>query len=318
MGFYTTEVLAGDARRHGIELARPDVNLSGTGWVVETDRRIRLGLAVVTGVGSEMAATIAAEREANGPFRSLFDLVERTGLRPEAAENLILAGALDGSRNEQRRELLWQLGLLHTRGRAVARPGSDDVPRAQPASVGGSRRGTGSRRAPTSDSAFRIPHSAFRQPSLPLPIEQDAVALPPMSAWEEVAAEYAIMGLAPAQQAMALLRSKLNGSILTSAQATDLPDGTEVRVAGLAVCRQRPSTAKGVLFVSLEDEYGIANLVVYPPLFERQRTLILGEPFLIARGRVQRQGTVVHIVAQHFERIHAPSERLIAVSHDFH
>lgn len=158
----------------------------------------------------------------------------------------------------------------------------------------------------------------MRQGALPFSLDQDLVALPPMSPWEETAAEYAIMGLAPAQQAMGLVRSALGTGILTSAQATDLPDGAIVRVAGLAVCRQRPSTAKGVLFVSLEDEYGIANLVVYPPLFERQRTLILGEPFLIARGRVQRQGTVVHIVAQHFERANVHSERLINVSHNFH
>ena len=90
-----------------------------------------------------------------------------------------------------------------------------------------------------------------------------------------------------------------------------------VRVAGLVVCRQRPSTAKGVLFVSLEDEYGIANLVVWPQLFERQRTLILTQPFLIVQGRVQRQGTVVHIVARDFERPNMHTDRLIAVSHDF-
>ena len=104
---------------------------------------------------------------------------------------------------------------------------------------------------------------------------------------------------------------------MTTAQATAQPDGAEVRVAGLVVCRQRPSTAKGVVFVSLEDEYGIANVVVYPTLMERQRALILREPFLTVRGRVQRQGTVVHIVAHRFERLELRTDRLVRVSHDF-
>jgi error-prone DNA polymerase len=147
------------------------------------------------------------------------------------------------------------------------------------------------------------------------------VPLPSMSAWEQVAAEYEILGLSPDQHAMALLRRYLErgtNGILPTAHAVDLPEGSEVCLAGLVVCRQRPSTAKGVLFVSLEDEYGIANVVVYPPLFDQQRTLILTQPFLLVYGRVQRQGTVVHIIARRFERPEIHTDRLIAVSHDFH
>src|SRR5204862_4779034 len=88
MGFYTTEVLSGDARRHGIELARPDINLSGVGCIVETDRRIRLGLAEVKRVGADTATALVAERQANGSFLSLADCADRTGLKPEAMESL--------------------------------------------------------------------------------------------------------------------------------------------------------------------------------------------------------------------------------------
>jgi error-prone DNA polymerase len=158
----------------------------------------------------------------------------------------------------------------------------------------------------------------MRQQALPLGIEQDAVALPPLSGWEQTVAEYQTLGLSPERNAMALLRPALDGDLVTSAQLTDLPDGTEVRVAGLVVCRQRPSTAKGVIFLSLEDEYGIANAVIAPPLFERQRTLILTEPFLILRGRIQRQGIVIHVIAHRFERPTVPGDRLLRVSHDFH
>ena len=138
-----------------------------------------------------------------------------------------------------------------------------------------------------------------------------------MTEWEEVAAEYEILGLSPNQQAMQLIRGTIDRDIKTSAEAVELPEGTQVRVAGLAVCRQRPSTAKDIVFISLEDEYGMANLVVYPQVFDRQRTLIVTTPFLIVRGRVQRQGEVVHIVAHEFERLDVRTDRLIRVSHDF-
>jgi len=138
-----------------------------------------------------------------------------------------------------------------------------------------------------------------------------------MTEWEEVAAEYEILGLSPDQQAMALIRGQLDADIKTSAEAVQLPEGTRVRLAGLAVCRQRPSTAKDIVFISLEDEFGLANLVVYPQVFDRQRTLIVTTPFLIVRGRVQRQGDVVHIVPQDFERLDVRTDRLIRVSHDF-
>jgi len=134
---------------------------------------------------------------------------------------------------------------------------------------------------------------------------------------EEVAAEYEILGLSPDQQAMAVIRSQLDPDVKTSADALLLPEGTQVRVAGLAVCRQRPSTAKDIVFISLEDEYGMANLVVYPQLFDRQRRLIVTTPFLVVRGRIQRQGEVGHIIAQHFERLDVRTDRLIRVSHDF-
>ena len=143
------------------------------------------------------------------------------------------------------------------------------------------------------------------------------VQLTPMTEWEEVAAEYEILGLSPDRQAMALIRGHIDQDIKTTAEAVEKAEGAEVRVAGLAVCRQRPSTAKDIVFISLEDEYGLANLVVYPQVFDRQRTLIVTTPFLIVRGRIQRQGEVVHIVAHEFERLDVRTDRLIRVSHDF-
>src|SRR5262249_41617249 len=147
MGFYSPEVIAGDARRHGIELVRPDINLSSAGCAVEADRRIRLGLASVKGLGTRLgsarvapgrgrekeaawevdgadqsseeqaemsqalgiAERIVDEREANGAFLSLHECAQRTGLKPGALESLVLGGAFD-SMSSSRRDLLWQLG----------------------------------------------------------------------------------------------------------------------------------------------------------------------------------------------------------------
>ncbi len=310
MGFYSPEVIAGDARRHGIELVRPDINLSGAGCVVEADRRVRLGLASVKGLGARLgsdpalgiAERIVAERAANGSFRTLHDCARRTGLKPAALESLVLAGAFDSmmlpSSDELvgesemgggRRDLLWQLGLIS----ALPAPAEHRVARES---------------------------VKMRQAALPLSIEQDMVELQPMTRWEGVAAEYEVLGLSPGRQAMALLRPSLKsfGDLKTSAQVSVLPEGSQVQFAGLVVCRQRPSTAKGIVFLSMEDEYGLANVVVYPHLLERERTVILTEPFLVVRGRIQRQGSVVHIVARTFERPDVQTDRLIRVSHDFH
>jgi error-prone DNA polymerase len=345
MGFYSTEVIAGDARRHGIEVARPDINLSGALCAVETDRRIRLGLAEVKSVGKDAAAAVVAEREAHGPFFSLAELVDRVALSPEALEHLVLAGAFDSTgttpsphplpagegtsestASSSRREADAQVASPSGRGRREA-PGEGDTGNAANAarlgegvpSAHGQTTPQGGRRELLWQLGLLGGRGAqMRQQALPLGIEQDAVALPPMSGWEQTVAEYQTLGLSPEGNAMALLRPVLDGDLVTSAQLADLPDGTKVRVAGLVVCRQQPSTAKGVLFLSLEDEYGIANAVVYPPLFERQRTLILTEPFLIVRGRIQRQGIVIHVIAQRFERPVVPGDRLLRVSHDFH
>jgi error-prone DNA polymerase len=393
MGFYSTEVIAGDARRHGVDIVRPDINLSQVGCSVEdgpspyplpvrgegekekssgasppdprwdeefgepvpppsrgsewsaeptsdsaaSERarergavlspppsrerarergpvllpppsRVRLGLSQAKSVGVAHAVEIVAEREARGPFRGVADCVERLSLPPEAIENLILAGAFDGTGwsgaadggrgQANRRELLWELGLLRSR---YAEAGA-----AMAGALG-----------------------SERQPLLPLGVEQDMVPLPAMTAWEAVATEYETLGLSPAYQAMALLRPALiaaeareavpgRAPLRTSAEVESLAEGTPVRLAGLVTCRQRPSTAKGVVFVSLEDELGLANVVVYEKLFDRQRTLLVTQPFLIVRGRVQRQGQVVHIIADEFERANVQGERLVNISRDFH
>src|SRR6185503_13050774 len=149
-------------------------------------------------------------REAHGAYRSLPDLLRRTGMPRQAAEHLISVGAL-AEFGLGRRELLWQLGLL--------------LPSV---TVGGTRGGV-----------------RQRQLALSLPTDQDMVTLADMSDWERMVADYGLLGLSPSYHPLALLRPDLPADVLNAEQVRTSRDGARVRMGGLVVCRQRPGTAKG-------------------------------------------------------------------------
>jgi error-prone DNA polymerase len=128
---------------------------------------------------------------------------------------------------------------------------------------------------------------------------------------EQVCADYASLRLSLKAHPLALLRPALDRAGITPAgRLLDLADGRRLAVAGLVLVRQRPGTASGVIFVTLEDETGIANLVVWPQVFERHRRALLGAQLMVARGRLQREGIVVHLVADRLEDRTAQLRRL--------
>jgi len=147
----------------------------------------------------------------------------------------------------------------------------------------------------------------FKEPSSPLV---------PMTYPERIQADFAGMQLTTGSHPMALLRPRLLGIL----RAADLPaakHGNTVRIAGNVICRQRPGTAKGFVFVSLEDETGISNAIVTPPMFEANRLVITEEPFLVIEGRLQHVNGVIHVKAQRIERLqYNPS--VASRSYDFH
>jgi error-prone DNA polymerase len=125
---------------------------------------------------------------------------------------------------------------------------------------------------------------------------EPAPELPEPSAAEEISADFATTGLSARGHPMSVMRASLpGGRIRTARELARLPDRAPVEVAGLVIVRQRPETASGIVFVSLEDETGIANLVVMPDVYERCRTVVRGAPFVLARGRVERSGEVVNV-----------------------
>jgi error-prone DNA polymerase len=278
MGFYAPHVLVNDGKRHGVEVLPPDINLSGANCTLEdslgvaggeplstnhypliTNSAVRIGLRYVKGLSEDTAREVENERR-RANFRSLFDFLERTKLKREPIENLIACGAFDGFGLE-RRELIWQLGLIF-------RPEGRNAQQ--------------------------------RQLALSLPTDQDMVHLPSMSDWDRMFANYAILGLSPNQHPMTFLRPRLHEGVVTSRMIGSLPDGTALEVAGLVVCRQRPGTAKGFVFLVLEDEFGLVNVIVKPDLYERRRALVRSEPFVTVRGQLQRRDGITNLMAQSF------------------
>ncbi len=271
MGFYPPHVLVNDAKRHGVRIFPPDVNQSLVRCSIEGNA-IRIGLDFVADLGDDAASRIVRERETNGPYRSLADLVRRQSLRLAAAENLVAVGAASDGFGLGRREALWQLGLF------------------LPSRAFGGK---------------RTIKTAGMQLSLPLPVEHDMVALPVMGPYEQMATDYDTLGLSPRYHPMALLRPRLPASIASSINLTTLPDGMRIRIAGLVVCRQRPGTAKGITFLLMEDELGLSNIIVYPSLYEEQRHIVRAEPFLLVTGRLQRRDGTINVLAEQIEPLTA-------------
>jgi error-prone DNA polymerase len=150
------------------------------------------------------------------------------------------------------------------------------------------------------------------------PTAQTAVESPlaPMTAFERVAADYSVLRLTTGPHPMALIRDQLP-DVWTAEDLKQVRHGQRIRVGGQVICRQRPGTARGVVFLSLEDETGISNVIIAGPLFEKERLQITQEPFLIVEGIAQvRQGTI-HLKAERFERLSCP-EAAMNLSHDFH
>jgi error-prone DNA polymerase len=250
MGFYPPATLVRDAQRRAVETRPPDVNLSAAKCTVE-DGAVRIGIDYVNGIGEEEAKAVVEERERNGRFGGVRDLAQRTQLSDHGLETLIVSGACDCF-GLPRRQLLWQLGL---------------VPRSQ-----------------------SIPGSGGEEKQLALPLDPTAATpeLPEPTVWERMLADYRTTNLSVGVHPMELLRAHLPQGVLSSRELDAAPDRAQVAVAGMAVARQRPATANGVVFMLIEDEFGAVNLIVPPTVYERHRAIVRGEPLILARGRFER------------------------------
>jgi error-prone DNA polymerase len=271
MGFYPPATLVRDAQRHGVEVLPVDVNLSGARCVVEWEA-VRIGLEYIT--SKDDAKAIVAERDAGGPYRDIADLARRSRLTHDALEGLVKGGACDGFW-KKRRDLLWELGLVF---RAQSVPGTD---------------------------------GALEQ--LPLELEPTAETPPlrDLTRWERMLADYRHTHMSIETHPLALLRSHLPEGTLSSEELHAERHGRQVAFAGMTVARQRPSTAKGIVFMLLEDEHGQVNLIVPSEIYERHRATVRAEPLVLARGRYERVGENRNVLVSSLESL-GPLAREVA------
>jgi len=262
MGFYSLESLKEDARRHGIAVLNPDINLSQERCTIHNESLL-LGLLNVLEMGQALASQVVREREERGPYSSLAAAMQRTGLPRRILENLADAGAFDVF-DPDRRRVKWEIGLRY-----------------QP---------------------------NHHQLSLPLPVEPDIIALSPETSWEALVGEYHTLALSPQTNVMAELRHSLPARLKTSRDLVSLKDGDRVEVAGVVIRRQCPWTPSGVVFFTLEDEYGHIPLVLWQDVYQKYRQ-VAKEALLTASGQISRRDGTLNVVVSRLRkvRIDAPT-----------
>jgi error-prone DNA polymerase len=276
MGFYSPQSLVDDARRHGVEVRRPDINASGIKATLESTPTtrwgstpgkpphtwglngpaVRLGLDQVRTLSDDTATRIVDQRTAGGPYTSMADLARRAGLTTAHLEALATADAFT-TFGLTRREALWTAGAAAL-----------DKPDKLPGTLTGIH----------------------------------APALPGMDDTDKLTADVWATGLAPDNHPIALARTTLNQQgAIPIAQLSSVPDKTRVLVGGLVTHRQRPATAGGITFINLEDETGMLNVVVSEGAFIRFKSVLRNNSALIIRGRLDNVGGVLNLVADHAE-----------------
>ncbi|HZA38421.1 MAG TPA: DNA polymerase III subunit alpha, partial [Candidatus Baltobacteraceae bacterium] len=311
MGFYTPATIVKDAQRHGLKIKPVCISQSNWRCTVVDDNTVRLGFCVVNGLQQEHAEELMRQRE-DRPFESLDDFKQRVSLPKDELRTLAELGALNCFA-EHRRAAMWEveetmhddlLGSVR-----VSRVGFGVAPK-QSFEEFMTRDGFGAfRKVRDGEEALANTRDACATQTPRSPLAQ-------MTLFERVKADYETMNLTTGPHPMKLLR----GSLLHIWRASDLAQarhGATVRIAGNVICRQRPGTAKGFVFISLEDETGVSNAIVDPDLFERFRLAITEEAFLLIEGQVQNSDGVVLIKAREIRAL-AHEQLIGSESHDFH
>lgn len=282
MGFYSAAVLVKDAQRHGLRVKPIDVQVSNWPCTVERENdgtlSLRIGLGYAKRLTRQSAEALVLSRRHDGPFRSAEDLAQRVAsLNRRELTRLAQIGALNQLDGIQhRRDALWQ----------VERAGKLEGP-------------------------------LLRQDSESLREDSDTRPLQQMKVEERLVADYAGTGLTVGKHPMHYRRPELRRrNILSAEELRTRRNGEFVRVAGCIIARQRPGTAKGFIFISMEDETGIANVIVTPDLYDRDRLVVTRSKFLLVEGTLQNQDGVASVKASAV-RVLGLSE-INVQSHDFH
>jgi len=306
MGFYAPAQIVRDVREHGVEVRPVDINHSDWDVTLEDGRHaaermhalhrdmapdiyathaLRLGFRKIKGLSEDHGKAIMANR--GTPYASVRDLWLRTSLPPRVIERLADADAF-GSLGLTRRQALWA-------AKALGRVGDDgdDLPLFQPHAA----------------IAPRVDRRAL--PHVPVLREPD-VNLPAMPLGEEVVNDYRFLELSLRAHPASFLRADLaRRGIIRNEELRATPSGARVTVSGLVTIRQRPGSANGVIFMTIEDETSVANIIVWSRTFERFRPIVLGARYVAVSGEVQQESGVIHVVAARLDDLTALLARLM-------
>jgi error-prone DNA polymerase len=319
MGFWSPQTIVADARRHGVIVRRPDVNASKVASSLEPapdsagGAAVRLGLEYVRHVGRPMAERIVAGQ----PYAGMEELVRRSGASTVQMEALATSGAFSGESRESgenaartQRQALWAAGAVALNGADLehARPSTT-------ATTTSTRQGRGRRRNPVPPPApgevtnRSQPDRPEPGPARPHPgrlpglvTGVDAPPLPEMTPVEVNRADLWATGISPDNHPVEFLRPALEEQgVLTAIALAGVPTGRRVTVGGVVTHRQRPATAQGIIFLNLEDETGLINVVCSRGAWARHRRVARAESALLIRGTVENVEGVINLVAEHIE-----------------
>ena len=296
MGFYSSAQLVRDAKEHGIEVLAPDINLSDYDCklvpkqkVVELHCRhedmqkdirsnyaVRLGLRQVKGVGRREADLVMENRQRR--YESVRDFWLQSGLARATIERFADGDAFR-SIGLDRREALWAVRALDKENALSKMPLFDYL-----------------------DSRD--------------PVNEVSTQLPIMPPGEHVIQDYRYLSLSLKNHPVAFLREEFkHQGLVANEELETTANNSRVTIAGLIVARQRPGSAKGVLFMTMEDETGIANIIVWAKVFERHRSIVMASRFVKVRGKLQKADGVIHLIADYIEDA---SPFLISLTEEVH
>jgi error-prone DNA polymerase len=276
MGFYSSHTIVEDAKRHGVRILPVDPCVSEWDYTLE-NHSLRVGLRAVNGLGRADAERIVAERRAR-PFAGLPDFLSRVRIRPDTLFRFAMGEGFACFGISQR-DSLWEI----LRYRELLRPESERAP------------GEGG----TQLSLFSRPEFAAAERS-----SAGASAFAGLGAYETIRADYDAYGLSVRGHPMTVLRRSIPSSFSSTTTQTvrRAASGSAVRLAGLIIARQRPPTAKGTAFATLEDEDGILDCILQKRIFEKYEHVFRAYPFLVLSGKIQREANTVNLIVRHVER----------------
>jgi error-prone DNA polymerase len=274
MGFYSTEVLVNDARRHGVDVRPVEINASEYWSFVDERGGLRLGFHLVRGLGEVQRKRLEAAL-ATGPFRDLLDFAQRTQLEKEAIENLAVAGAF-APWFSSRREAMWALRGLDER-------------------------------------------QARGELGRLMEVDEPAVSLRAITPKQETAFDLWSTGVTPRVQAVEHFRAALAAArVIPAAHLVGQAANSVCRVGGLVITRQKPGTAKGFVFLTLEDETGLVNVIVRPDVYERYRRVIRTSAVVIVEGKLQKEAGCVDVLARQIWAFESEGITAGVRAHNFH